>query len=164
MRLRFLKNDEFQFLTCLKDGTLVSSSEFLEDCQVGEFIVFVVDKTIAGLAKVSGEFYSPINHVGENNLSSFCIPLKFTHAFHNKNRLKFQEKFPASLISAWGSNYERENHVQKPIHEDFAKAIINTISINKNDLSGIRAHIEQYLDRAKMNRDSFLIQIAIQLS
>jgi hypothetical protein len=58
MRLRLTKVDEFQFLTCIKNGVWGSNSARFADWQIGDLLAIIVDKQIAGLSEVSG---SPFN-------------------------------------------------------------------------------------------------------
>ena len=55
MCLRLTKVDELQFLTCVKHQVWGSKTPRFKDWKAGDYLVFTVDKAIAGLAEVSGE-------------------------------------------------------------------------------------------------------------
>lgn len=160
MRVRFVKMDEFKFLTCLKNQAWGSKTACFMDWREGDFLVFIVDKTVAGVAEVSGEPYVSRNPIWDNGLFPHRIPLKFTHAFQKGNRLPILGEMRNALTSAWGPKYRWRIRDQQIIQEDSAKTIIKAIGSRQNDLSEFQTHIKQYLDQNKKDRD--LLQIAIQ--
>jgi len=91
MRVRLTKVDEFQFLTCLKNQVWGSNSPRFKDWKEGDFFVFIVDKTTAAPAEVSGEPYVSRKLLWNSGLFPHRIPLKFTHAFQKTNRLSHQD-------------------------------------------------------------------------
>ena len=57
MRLRLTKIDEVQFLTCFKHQVWDSKAARFKDWNVGDYLVLIVEKTIAGLAEISKNSY-----------------------------------------------------------------------------------------------------------
>ena len=105
MRIRLTKIDEFQFLTCFKHQVWGSKAARFKDWNVGDYLVFIVEKTIAGLAEISGEPYASKKVVWDNGLFPHRIPLKFTHAFLQPNRLPILGEVRDALTSTWGPRY-----------------------------------------------------------
>lgn len=54
-RLRITKIDEYQFLTCLKHSLWGSRAARFKDWQEGDYLAFIIDKSLAGLAEVTGK-------------------------------------------------------------------------------------------------------------
>jgi len=74
MRLRLTKIDEYQFLTCLQHQVWGSDRVRFKDWKVGDYLAFIVDKAIAGLAQVSGETFVSDQLVWENDVYPYRIP------------------------------------------------------------------------------------------
>ena len=53
-RLRIVKIGGYPFLICLKHGLWGSKKDRFKDWQEGDYIAFIVDKALAGLATVTG--------------------------------------------------------------------------------------------------------------
>lgn len=135
MRVRLTKIDEFQFLTCLKNKVWGSNSPRFKDWKEGDSLVFIIDKTIAGLAEVAGKPYVSRKPLWNNSLFPHRIPLKFTHAFQKTNRFKIQNKRIDALIGASGLRYHWRILNQQLIEGDSAEIILNAIRSGQNDLS-----------------------------
>ena len=57
MRLRLASIDEYQLLTCLKHQVWGSRMAIFSNWEQGDYLGFIVDRVIAGLAVVEGEPY-----------------------------------------------------------------------------------------------------------
>ncbi len=87
MRLRITKVDEYQFLTCLKHSLWGSKSARFKDWQGDDYLVFIVDKALAGYAVVSGKPFHSTDKVWDNGLFPYRIPIKFAHVLTKDNRV-----------------------------------------------------------------------------
>lgn len=164
MRIRFVKIDEVQFLTCLKNEVWGYKTDHFQEWEVGDFLIFLVDNNIAGMGRISGKPYVSTDLVWDNGLFPHRIPVKFTHAFQKCNRLPIQGKIRKSLSHSWRPKFRRGVRTLELIEAGSAETIIETINLNKNELSKIQTWIERYLEMAKRSRDLAIIQIAIQIS
>lgn len=155
MRLRLTKVDEFQFLTCLKHEVWGSKNARFKDWQIGDYLVFTVDKAIAGLAEVSGGPYVSKEQVWDNGLFPHRIPLKFLHALSPQSRLPILGGIRDALLAAWGpTSYGWGILNQSLLPGDSANIIISAINSQTSDLQEILSNIDQYLELAKQQRDA----------
>lgn len=153
MRIRLTKIDEFQFLTCFKHQVWGSKAARFKDWNVGDYLVFIVEKTIAGLAEISGEPYASKKVVWDNGLFPHRIPLKFTHAFLQPNRLPILGEVRDALTSTWGPRYGWGILNQQLLQDNPAETIIKSIRSRHNDISEVQLSIDQFIDEAKSQRD-----------
>ena len=153
MRLRLTKIDEFQFLTCFKNQVWGSNSARFKEWQVGDYLVFIVEKTIAGLAEISGEPYVSKKVLWDNGLFPHRIPLKFNYVFLQSNRLPILGEVRDALTSAWGPRYGWGILNQQLLQDNPTETIIKAVRSRHNDLSEIQINIDQHLDEAKSKRD-----------
>jgi hypothetical protein len=153
VRLRVTKIDEVQFLTSFKNQVWGSKTARFKDWKPGDYLVFIVEKAIAGLAEVSGEPYVSKKAVWDNGLFPNRIPLKFSHAFLQTNRLPILGEIRNAMTSIWGPKYGWGILNQSLLQDNPAETIVNAIRLCQNDLSEIQTNIHQYLDTAKPQRD-----------
>lgn len=78
-RLRLTKIDEYQYLTCLKHSLWGSKSARFKDWQSGDYLAFIVDKALAGLAEVVGKPFQSKQKVWDKDIYPHRIPMKFLH-------------------------------------------------------------------------------------
>ena len=81
MNLRITKVDEFQFLTCVKHQVWGSKIDRFKHWQIGDYLAIIVDKQIAGLAKVDGKPYVSKEIVWDNGL----FPHRIRHKIYSGN-------------------------------------------------------------------------------
>jgi len=153
MRLRLTSIDEFQFLTCLKHQLWGSKVYRFKDWEDGDYAAIIVDKALVGLAKVSGKPFQSKQRVWDKALYPNRIPLKFIHAMQPEHRLPVLGDIRDVLVSAWGPKYGWGILNQQLLTDTPAEIIIKAIRAQPNDLDTIQASIEQYLNKAKIERD-----------
>lgn len=105
MRLRLTKLDEYQYLTCLKHSLWGSKSARFKDWQQGDYLGFIVDKALAGLAEVTGKPFQSKEKVWDNDIYPHRIPIKFVHALALEHRIPILGEVRDALTSAWGPRY-----------------------------------------------------------
>lgn len=152
MRLRVTSIDEFQFLTCLKHKVWGSKTARFGPWKVGDCLVFLVDKTVAGLATVSGKPYESREKIWDNGLFPHRINLRFTHAFLPDNRLLILGPIRDTLMAAWGPKYGVGIVNQQLLHAHAAEKIITIIKNHPNNLSEITSGLEDLLTEAMLLR------------
>ena len=154
MLLRLTKIDEFQFLTCLQHELWGSNKPRFKDWKVGDFIAFIVDKSIAGLAEVSGKPFLSDEILWENDLYPNRIPINFVHAMLRDHRPAVLGKIRDAITSEAGTQYGWVIMRQHPIVGNAAKTIIDYILSSRNDLPKIQTNLERLLAEAKVHRDA----------
>jgi hypothetical protein len=76
-RLRITKIDECQFLTCVKHQVWGSQMARFKTWQEGDYLAFIVDKGIAGVAQVPGKPFFSKQSVWDNGTFPHRLGLKF---------------------------------------------------------------------------------------
>ncbi len=158
MRIRLTKIDEYQFLTCLQHQVWGSDRVRFKDWKVGDYLVFIVDKAVAGLAEVSGEPFVSDQLVWENNLYPYRIPIKFIQVMLPEHRPPVSGKVRGTITSEVGSQYSWLIITQRPILGNAAKNIIDSILSRPNDIGEIEANLDRLLAEAKAHRDALAKQ------
>jgi len=128
MLLRLTKIDEFQFLTCFKHQVWGSKTARFKNWNVGDHLVFIVGKAIAGLAQVSGSPYISKQIVWDNGVFPHRIPLKFLYVFLPENRLPILGAIRETLTSIWGPSYGWGLLNQQAVEGNPAEIIIKNIT------------------------------------
>lgn len=153
MRLRLTKIDEYQFLTCLKHSLWGSRSARFKPWREGDYLVFIVDKSLAAIAEVSGKPFQSKQRVWDNDIFPHRIPIKFIHVLDREHRIPILGVVRDALTSAWGHKYGWGILNQQPINDEPAETIVMEIRSRPNSLSKIISNIDQYLDEAKLQRE-----------
>ena len=149
MRLRITKVDEYQFLTCLKHSLWGSKSARFKDWQEGDYLVFIVNKALAGFAVVSGKPFHSTETVWDNGLFPYRIPIKFTHVLSKDQRPPVLGEVRDILTTAWGPRYGWGIITQSVIQDNQGEGIIKAISIHPNSLARTEAELPTFLADAK---------------
>lgn len=153
MRLRLTKVDQFQFLTCLKHQVWGSKSARFKDWKVGDYLGFIVKKSIAGLAEVSGPPYVSQERVWDNGIFPHRIPIKFTHVLYPVSTLHILGEIRDALTSSWGPRYGWGILNQQLLPSNSAEVIIKSIHSQRNDLDEVQAHIDSRLSVEKDSKN-----------
>jgi hypothetical protein len=149
IRLRLTKIDEYQFLTCLKHSLWGSKSERFKDWQQGDYLAFIVDKTLAGLAEVAGKPFKSKQKVWDKDIYPYRITIKFVHVLAVEQRIPILGEVREILTSAWGPRYGWGILNQHILTDMAAETIVKAIRSRPNSLSTIQSNIEQLLAESK---------------
>jgi hypothetical protein len=147
-----MKIDEFQFLTCLQHQIWGSKTRRFKKWNLGDHLVFIVDKAIAGLAEVSGEPFLSSQLVFEDDLYPYRIPIKFVQVMLPEHRPTVLGEIRDTLISEAGTRYTWLIIGQHPFSGTAAKTIIDYILSSPNDLPKIQTNLKRLLAEAKAHR------------
>jgi len=154
LRLRITKVDEYQFLTCLKYSLWGSKSARFKDWQEGDFLVFIVNKELAGFAAVSGKPFQSTDLVWDNGLFPYRVPTKFVHVLKRDQRVPILGEVRDILTSAWGPNYGWGILTQSIIQDKQAETLTKIISTHPNALTQIESELSTLLTDAKQERET----------
>lgn len=154
MRLRLTKIDEYQFLTCLKYSLWGSKASRFKDWQEGDYLGFIVNKTLAGLSVVAGKPFYSKEIVWDNGVFPYRIPIKFMHILRREQRPPILGEIRDILTSKWGARYGWGILTQQVLEEKSAEAIIKTITSRQNNLEEIELKLEGLLIEAKQEREA----------
>jgi hypothetical protein len=152
MSLRLTKIDEFQFLTCLKNKVWGSKKARFKEWKIGDYLAFIVDKAIAGLAQVSGRPFISDEIIWDNGLYPHRIPIKFLHVMLPENRPPILGEIRDAITGEWGLGYGWGIVNQWVLPENSTDTIINVVTSHPNDLSKFNLNIELYLEEANQIR------------
>lgn len=153
MRLRLTKVDEYQFLTCLSHELWGSRSARFRDWREGDRLAFIVGKSLAGLAGVSGRPFQSKDKIWDNGLFPHRIRVKFTHVLKPQDRAPILGEVRDVLTTEWGPNYGWGILNQHVLESPAADVIVKAISSCPNGISEYRSEILGYLAEAKIRRD-----------
>lgn len=154
MRLRLVSIDELQFLTCLRHQLWGSKSARFAEWKRGDYLAFIVDKAIAGLAEVAGDPLVSREKVWDNGLFPYRIPLKMVHATERGKRSPILGPIRDALMSAWTTNYGWGIRNQQLLQGDPADTIASLIQAQPNSLAAIRSGLESLVEEASAARDA----------
>ncbi|MBE0517113.1 MAG: hypothetical protein IBX41_06985 [Methanophagales archaeon] len=152
-RLRLVKIiDEYQFLTCLKHSLWGSRTARFKNWQEGDYLAFIVDKALSGLAEVVGKPFQSKQKVWDNDLFPHRIPIKFTHVLDGDQRIPILGEVRDALTSEWGPKYGWGILNQQLLVDEPAEIIVRAMRSQSNSLSEIISNLDQYLEEAKQQR------------
>jgi hypothetical protein len=146
--LRLTKIDELQFLTCLKHGPWGSKSARFSDWREGDYLMFIVDKAVAGIAKVDGPPFVSKTPVWSNGLYPHRIRLKFTQVIAPDNRPPILGRIRDVLTGLWGTRYGWAILNQMAVTGDPAKLLLDEVKKRPNSLKETIGKIEVLIDQA----------------
>lgn len=152
MRLRLVAIDELQFLTCLEHQMWGSKSARFKDWKTGDYLAFVVAKTMAGLAQVSGEPFESKERVWDNGIFPYRVPIRMAHAIKQENRRPILGQIRDALTAEWGITYGWGIRNQQLLQDSAADTIISIIQSQPNDLSFIQSNLGELKNEAEAAR------------
>jgi hypothetical protein len=150
--VRVASVDEVHFLTSLKYDVWGSSTARFKNWQVGDYLLFVVDKAIAGVAEVSGEPFVSQEVLWEGGLYPYRVPLKFVHVMRPEIRPPIYGDVWEAFTSAWGTRYGWGMATQTPLPESAAEIVFEAIYMRPNEVAAICSKIEAHLEAARQRR------------
>lgn len=128
MSLRIASIDNGQFEICVKKGVWGSNNSGLTKWQVGDKLLFFVEKEVAGLAEISGQYFASDEIVWGNGVFPYRVPLKFLFVLPKEKRLPTRSVIKDKLMSVWGYNWGWGIQVKQPVPQKEAEEILNYIT------------------------------------
>jgi len=153
MRLRFTSIDEYQFLTCLRHSLWGSKSARFKDWQVGDYLVFIVNKALAGLAEVAGDPFMSKEIVWDNGLFPYRIPIKFVNVMAREQRVPLLGEVRDAIISSFGTRYGLGILAQQLLVDRSAETVVTAIRARPNSLADYQSSMERLLVEARQERE-----------
>jgi hypothetical protein len=150
--VRVVSVDEAQFLTSLKHNVWGSNTARFKHWQIGDMLIFVVNKALAGAAEIAGEPFVSDEPLWENSLFAHRIPLRFRYAIQPEVRPPISGDVWDALVSAWGTRYGWGLANQSALPDESAEILLDAIEMRPNDLDAIRVNIDGELHRARSQR------------
>jgi len=151
--LRLVAIEEYQYLTCIKHSLWGSKSARFKHWQKGDFLAFIVDKAIAGLANVKGKPFQSRLRVWNKDIYPHRIPIKFVHALNPENRIPILGEVRDALTSSWGPKYGWGILNQQVLTNIAAETILKVIQSRPNNLSEIESNLKQLLVEVKQRKE-----------
>ncbi|MEM3726111.1 MAG: hypothetical protein QXY74_05195 [Candidatus Bathyarchaeia archaeon] len=148
LNLRLCKIDEHGFLVCIKYGVWGSRKNRFIKWKAGDHLAFVVEKSLAGLAEVSGKPFYSEKVIWRNGVFPFRIPLKFKHVLSKEDRVPLDGEVTGILTSAWGKRYSWGFAVLKTLPEKDAEKIMKIICSRPNHLDSYLKNIDELMKEA----------------
>lgn len=156
MNIRVVKVDEYQFLTCLKSGLWAANKNILRKWNVGDQIIFYVDRKIAAISDISGDSFESDDIIWDVGLFPYRIPITFTKIALPQNRLDFysDNKLKDIFVESWGEKYGWGINCQYPLKECAANKLISLIMHMQNDIDIYKENLIDLLNEAKIERET----------
>jgi len=151
--VRLTKIDEYQFLTCLKHSLWGSKASRFKDWQGGDYLAFIVNKSLAALATVVGKPFHSTTIIWDNGLFPYRIPIKFVHALQKDQRVPILGDVRETLTSTWGPKYGWGILTQQILENKPAETIFKAITLRPNGLVEIEQALNELLQNAKQERE-----------
>jgi hypothetical protein len=159
MRLRLTSIDEYQFLTCLKHSLWGSKSARFKDWQIGDYLAFIVNKALAGLAEVAGDPFMSKEIVWDNGLFTYRIPIKFVNVMAREQRVPLLGEVRDAIISSFGTRYGLGILAQQLLVDRSAETVVTAIRARPNSLAEFQLNIERLLQEARQEREKASLAI-----
>lgn len=128
MTLRIASIDSVQFGVCVNQEVWGSNMSILLKWQIGDKLLFFVEKHVAGLAEVVGQPYISEDIIWNNGLFPKRVPIKFIYVLPEEKRIPTNGMIKDLLMKAWGYNWGWGIPVKYPVPPQQAEAILNFIS------------------------------------
>lgn len=153
-RLRITKIDELQFLTCLKYKLWGTNKALLADWKMNDQLLFIVDKAIAGLARVAGEPFDDTDPVpGWDGGYPHRVRLEFNHVIPEDKRPPVLGRVRDLLIHGWGLHWGLFAIVkQEPRTGAPADDLLAEIAKQPNALPEYASNLDSLIDEARKKR------------
>jgi len=130
-----------------------SKSARFKDWQEGDYLAFIVNKNLAGFAKVSGKPFYATDTVWDNGVFPNRVPIEFVHIPKKAQRVPVLGEVRNALTSAWGPSYGWGIITQSILPDKQAEIVVSAISSIPNNLSGLKSELSALLAEAKQERD-----------
>lgn len=128
MNLRIASIDNEQFTICVEKELWGSNYSGLTKWQPGDKLLFFVDKEVAGLAEISGEYFASDEVVWENGVFPYRIPLRFIYVLPANKRVPTRNIIKEKLMECWGHNWGWGIQAKHPVAPQQAIEILDYIS------------------------------------
>lgn len=148
--IRLVKISELDFLICLQNSLFGRKTGFVKDWKIEDYIVFVVDNMIAGVAKISGKCFQSTSPLWINEEFPYRVPITFTHVYSKGERPSFlvhKEELEGVYGKSWGNVFV----LRKTLPDHIQRSIWRNIESSDSDpgslLDGIKARIYEEIDQ-----------------
>ena len=128
---------EPHFLICVRRGLWGTEGLPLRNWFPDDMLAFIIDKKIAGLAKVTGKCFYAEDPVWSNGLFPHRIPIEFICVLDISDRLPMQGLILEAIMGAWGRQYGWGLVNKKVLPEDVGQLLVNEILSRPNALSRV---------------------------
>lgn len=135
MKARIAKVDEQQFSNCVKHKLWGANHTFIDKWDIGELLIFSIDRKIAAIAEITGKSYMDDTVIWDNGLFWNRIPLEFRHILAPEDRIPMSDSIKEMLIKDWGPKYGWGILNKTPLNQDTTDYIISEVQSRPNSLA-----------------------------
>jgi len=155
MRVRLVSlKDEYQFLTCFQHKLWGSKNARFAKWLPNDYVVFIVEKRLAGLAQVTGNPFVSREQVWDNGVYHHRLPIEFVQLLSPEDRAPILGDMREALIAkSGGASYGFLILNQVLIEGRTAKTIIDGIRSKPNRITEYAKNLTAYLQEANLKRD-----------
>ena len=153
MNVRMASVDEYQFLRCLKYGVWGSNQRRIDKWNIGDMLIFSIDKKITALAEVTGAIYETDELLWDNGIYMYRLPLKFKVVLSVEDRIPVVGDIKDYLVLSWGFNYGTGIVNKRLLNEEAAKFIVEKIEDKPNSLLFFLDNIDRLIQDVNYERE-----------
>lgn len=127
MTLRLCAVNETNLKLLIKNQVWGVRQNRLNNWNIGDVVVFLVDKKVASIAEISGKCFISDTKIWEGGLYPYRIPIRVTKKILNTHRNPLSDNVIGTLMEVWGYYYGWGILRQSPIEGKTAKLILDFI-------------------------------------
>jgi len=140
--IRLVKIKESDFLVCAQSSLFGREKDFIKSWKENDCIVFIIDNSIAGVAKINGKMFVSTDFLWLNE-NPYRIPIQFIFAFPIGKRPSF-DVHKKDFIREYGKNWGNVFVCRHNLPTSIQKSIWNNIELHKDD-----SNLGSILDKIK---------------
>lgn len=148
--IRLVKISELDFLICLQNSLFGRKTGFVKEWKIGDYIVFVVENMIAGVAKISGKYFQSDSPLWVSEEYPYRVPITFTHVYSKEDRPSFllhKEELESVYGRSWGNVFVLRRTLPDHIQASIWRNIESCDSDPGSVLNGIKTKIYEEIDQ-----------------
>ena len=153
MATRLAKVSELNLLLAFRTRTWGSRKDAFKSWSIGDEIAFVVGKSLAGLALVSGQSYQSKEKIWPDDLYPYRLPISFKNFILSGDRPPLLGEVREALMSTYGAKWGFAMINQSAIAQNAALAIQAVFASSPNHLREVDESIDSLIEEARIGHD-----------
>jgi pantothenate kinase len=105
LKLRIIKVNQENYKISIDNNIWGRKKAGFKDWEIGDYLLFVVENKVLGLAQVSGKPFISEDIYWEDDLYPNRITIKVIKTFNVDKGISYSDKIKPVLLEEWGNNY-----------------------------------------------------------
>jgi hypothetical protein len=153
MPTRLAKVSELNLLLAFRTRTWGSRKDAFKSWSIGDEIAFVVGKSLAGLAVVSGQSYQSKERIWPDDLYPYRLPISFKNLILSGDRPPLLGEVREALMSSYGAKWGFAMINQTAIPPNAGLAIQAVFAGSPNHLREVEESLDSLIEEARIGHD-----------